>query len=393
MGRVRYGLERLANIQKSGSYLFFLNTATHPLPFHPRAVPLRREKLKSSTKNGEQKGSVYNNFSLVTVFGQPKDDAENNDRKHVISLETALKRCRVTEKRFLEKAIRFHKYFMLEGNPNNITTWGCDDVPKSALLQKMPKWAIEEDYRLQAIFKAAAFQKQFTVVRDLGIVYFPPLKNLPVASTAEIEKSLDKIFLAMTMGTFDEKGVIVPSLGRAMAMYSWIICMLVLLTFATVKRWAEFKIWSKDYFEMLLFVIISVPALLEYITSEPSIIRNALHANRTLWKNSQVKKYFSLTEFDYAVMALLNTPMWLVSKNTGSYLLQEGHPGLKGDCCVTDISSLRRVGFYVGRSMARREWENHNVSITNNGDGSIGIKNTISSIPWITGEGENKLVA
>lgn len=246
---------------------------------------------------------------------------------------------------------------------------------------------------MQAIFKAAAFQKEFTVVRDLGIVYFPQHNSLPIASTAEIEKSLDKIFLTMTIASFDEQGVIVPSLGHAMMMYSWILGMLIFLTFAAVKRWVEFTMWSKDYFEVLVFAIISVPALLEYIASEPSIIRNALPTNRMLVKNSQIKKYFSLTEFDYAVMALLNAPMWLVSSNTGSYLLQEGHPGLKGDCCVTDISSLRRVGFYVGRSMARREWEDHNVSITNNGDGSIGIKNTSSSLPWITGEGENKLVA
>lgn len=140
LGRVRYGLQRLANIEKSGNYLFFLNTATHPLPFHPRAVPLRREKLRSSTKNGKQKGSVYNNFSLVSVFCQADDDSDNNnDRRRVISLETALKRCRISEEKFLEKAIRFHKYFMLDGNPNNMATWGCDDVPKSALLRKMPK--------------------------------------------------------------------------------------------------------------------------------------------------------------------------------------------------------------------------------------------------------------
>lgn len=81
--------------------LFEHHHSSHPVS--PESGALRREKLKSSTKNGTRKGSVYNNFSLVSVFCQAKDDTKN-DRMHVKSLDTALKRCRINEKKFLEKA-------------------------------------------------------------------------------------------------------------------------------------------------------------------------------------------------------------------------------------------------------------------------------------------------
>lgn len=77
-------------------------------------------------------------------------------------------------------------------------------------------------------------------------------------------------------------------------------------------------------------MVLSIPALVEYISEEPSIIRNAMRGNRVLWKNSQMKRYFRLRSLEYAVMALLNNPMWLISEDNAWFTQQGAHPRMGG---------------------------------------------------------------
>lgn len=214
-------------------------------------------------------------------------------------------------------------------------------------------------------------------------------ENIEVAEIEDIKKSLDKIFIAMNMSTKVGQGITVPALGRAALFWIWCAVMIFAVSFLAHKSKAGLELWTVDFFETMIFFIISVPALVEYISEEPAVIRNAISGKRTLWKNSQVISYFMFDEFDCAVMALINDPIWIISDEKASFTQQGGHKGMIGDISITDTDSLRKVGVYVGRSMARKEWEDENVQITRRSDGSIYISRTPSDAAWISGEGGN----
>lgn len=215
---------------------------------------------------------------------------------------------------------------------------------------------------------------------------------MQVAPLDEIKSSLDKIFLAMHLAYKTDLGVVVPDTLRAVCVWSWLLAMTVLVTAAAISGWSEVRIWSKDYFEMLVFTCVSVPLLVEYMTDEPSVVKHALKGRRVLWKNSQVRNYFQLSRFDYAVMALLNDKMWLISDETASFTQQGGHHALRGDKCVTDTDTLARVGFYIGSTMARREWQPFNLKVSHGSDGSVQILNEESRASWISGLSSHRLV-
>lgn len=71
-GQGRYGLQWLANIKKSGSYLFFLNTTTHPILFHPRAVPCDGRSWRVPPRTAHERGPYTTTFRLFLCFVKQK---------------------------------------------------------------------------------------------------------------------------------------------------------------------------------------------------------------------------------------------------------------------------------------------------------------------------------
>ena len=313
--RVEQALSRLKKLKRPGLYIFEINTASHPLPFQPKSIELKRNELNQSTLNGLQQGSSYNNLSLSTIF-------EEHERCHT-SVKIFLETVNIPITATYRRATQFMNEFGLDGNPRDFTSW--TKYIKLNFHDKMNRY--NEFPPLKGLFAAAAKRKSYFIEKSEGIV---SLKIMDVASHTEIKNSLDKIFLAMVLSKYDDRGVVVPSLSRAFFIYAWLISSIVFITYASISGWSSIQLFSKDFFEALVFVSISVPALVQYISDEPEVIKNALRANKILWKNSQVKNYFGLNQFDYAVMGLINSPMWLVSNSTGSYLLRGGHDKLKG---------------------------------------------------------------
>lgn len=313
--RVDQAIDRLKKLNEPGRYIFVINTASHPLPFQPKLVELKRNALNQSTLNGLQQGSSYNNLSLSTIF-------EDHERHHT-DVTRFLETCNVPTINIYRRAAQFMEEFELQGIATDFTSWS--KYTNLNFHYKMNRY--NESPRLKGLFAASAKQSRYFIEKSEGIVVLRPME---VASQEEIKKSLDKIFVAMVLSKYDDQGVIVPSLSRAFTIYAWLISTIILVTYGSISGWSSIQIFSKDYFEVLVFVSVSVPALIQYVSDEPAVIKNALRANRVLWKNSQVMNYFGLNTFDYAVMGLINSPMWLVSSSTGSYLLRGGHDKLKG---------------------------------------------------------------
>lgn len=375
--RVTNALRRLERLRKPGRYIFEVNTATHPFPLAPKKIELKRNDLHQSTKNGIQQGSLYNNLSLSTIF-------DKDERNHT-PYKTLIESLNISDREFISKASRFMSHFSIEGDPADILSWS--KYTRIAFHARLNSY--EEIPSLKGLFAAAVKKDTYFIDKNEGIV---SLVELPVTSHDEIKKSLDKIFVAMTLSKYDDRGIMVPSLMRAFFIYTWLAGAIFFITFGSIRGISSIEIWSKDYFESIIFVAISVPALITYITDEPNVIKSALRANRILVSNSEVKKYFKLEKFDYAVMALINTEMWLVSNQTATYLQRGGHKALKGDICVTDREALQRVGFYVSTSMARREWDDTNIRVANNSDGSVSILTDGSKVSFAIPHDYNKMV-
>lgn len=374
--RVKRAYARLSALEQPGDYEFHLNTASYPLPFCPERIKVTREELKHSNFNGLRLGSVFNNWTLSTIFLR--------EERNLISVDDLrTKYLKMSQVEFMRLQRLYFEKNSITGDAEDLTTW-------SRANWHGKDFRVHEDYRLRGLFRAASKPSTFVVLKDTEIVEIRPLN---VASVVELQGALNKIFVAMRMSRKVERGLAVPALGRAAAIWAWLIGVLGLVTFGAWIGWSGLELWEMDYFEAVVFACLSVPALVEYISEEPSVVRNAIRGNRVLWKNSQVRGYFRLDKFDYAVMALINDPMWLVSDDKACFTQQGGHSGMVGDEPVTDTWSLREVGFYVGRVMARKEWEDFNMKVHNRSDGSVFIdRNSQSGAKRISGEGLNRPV-
>lgn len=376
-------LRQLTPAQKQQS--FWVISAARPFPFFPQYIKVRREVLKRSTRGGTQLGSIYNNWVLPTLF--------DDEKRPVRTLQELLQLCNISEDDFRSLSVRYWEANRLEelrfpdAKPEDITTWGGLDLEHD---QRTVQIEGAKDYRLRAMFRAASKGCSFIVVRDGGI--FARGDKIKVRSMDSIKKSLDKIFMAMSMSEKREEGIAVPCLWRAVLLIAWVLGMLVVVSILAVKKLGGLELWTMEYFQAVVFMAISVPALVEFWSDEPSVIRNSLKGNRILWKNSQVMKYFGLKRADYAVMGLLSSRMWLVSEDTASYLLVGGHKGLDGDIAVTDTRSLRDIGVYVGRTMARREWESKNWEVLKSEEAAVKILKKEALSKRISGEIVNEEV-
>lgn len=369
---------RLSNLTAYGKHHFQLYASSNPFPLFPKTVTVTRNYVKSSTKNNTKSGSIYNNWSLPTMFQQ-------EDRRRILRVPDVLKKLTISQSEFSSICQTYFQKYRLSGVPTDLSTWsgGENDTIDPTFTNQL-----RQNIRgLQGLLKAAGKSSTYCVIRGIGIVSIH--ENIEVASIEDIKLSLDKIFIAMNMSSKVSQGITVPAIGRALLFWIWSLAMICTVSFLAYTSKAGLQLWTVDFFEAILFSIISVPALVEYISEESAVIRNAISGKRTLWKNSQVMSYFDFDEFDCAVMALINDPIWIISDEKASFTQQGGHTGLTGDVFITDTDSLRKLGAYVGRSMARKKWEDENRQITHRSDGSIFISRTPSVAGWISGEGSN----
>lgn len=140
-----------------------------------------------------------------------------------------------------------------------------------------------------------------------------------------------------------------PAIGRASLFWAWCFVMIFTVSCLAYKAKTGLELWAVDFFQAMICFGISVPAFVEYISEEPTVIRNAILGKRTFWKNSQVVLYFELNEFDCAVLALINDPIWIISDEKASFTQRGGHPRMVRDISMTDANSLRKLCVFDGR--------------------------------------------
>lgn len=102
------------------------------------------------------------------------------------------------------------------------------------------------------------------MIKNIGIVSLH--ENIEVACIEDVKQSLDKIFISINMSSKVNQGITVPTLGRASLFCIWCFVMIFIVSFTAYKSKAGLELWTVDFFEEILFFVIYVPALVEYIS-------------------------------------------------------------------------------------------------------------------------------
>lgn len=88
--RASLAVRRLSKLTAYGKHYFQLYAASNPCPFFLKAVTVTRNYLKSSTRNNTKSGSIYNNWSLPTLF-------QEGDRREMVRVPDVLTKLFLSE--------------------------------------------------------------------------------------------------------------------------------------------------------------------------------------------------------------------------------------------------------------------------------------------------------
>lgn len=106
---------RISKLTGHGKHLFRLYAASRPFPFFPKTVTVTRNYLKASTRNNTKYGSIYNNWSLPTLF-------KERDRRTILSISDVLNKLSLSGYEFSSICCAYYQKYCLSGVPTDLST-------------------------------------------------------------------------------------------------------------------------------------------------------------------------------------------------------------------------------------------------------------------------------
>ena len=288
---------------------------------------------------------IFNFIKLVTLTPlEARKSAEFCQFliKNVVSLENTHKGYDTFKRIFFDE-------WKIEGQFEDILSWNQLDPDDNLRGLVAPK-------EIRGFFKALGRRSHFYVSRGGTAV---KLRGETV-SNEEMKQTAKKMWAIRALISRGPKGLLVYD-DRRFLLYLYFICVITLVTFSAIKT-----TWMNGPFEVagsLLTLLVSIPALWTFMSSEADPVWAALRGQRYLYDDEDVVKTFSISELEVAIYGLVDGGCPFLSNARMCHNPDKGTDLIKpGPEALTTTRELRKVGILVGHHMARRIWEKNNYS-------------------------------
>ena len=266
----------------------------------------------------------------------------------------------------------FFDVWEIKGQFEDILSWNQLDPDDNLQGLAAPK-------EIKGFFKALGRQSDFYVFKKGTAI---KLRGETV-SKEQIRQTAKKMWAIRALISRGPKGLLIND-DRRLLLYLYFVCVVVLITFSATKT-----TWMNGPFEVagsLLTLLVSIPALWTFMSSEQDPVWAALRGQRYLYDDQDVMKTFSINELEVAIYGLVDGGCPFLSNERMCHNPDKGTDLIKrGPEALTTTKELRKVGILIGHHMARRIWEKNNYTVIRNENQELYITEEISTATWCTG--------